>query len=102
MKAFCSATPVTMPGSAMGKTKRNEIELRPNQVYRATANEIIVPSRSATTVASDATLTDSTKAFRTPSLSKAELHQWVVYESGGHEKIRLELKELISTSSSGM
>ena len=59
MKNEFSAMPVTMPGSAIGSTSRNETASRPKKLKRATPNAAIEPSRSATPVATSATRTES-------------------------------------------
>ena len=51
MKVVFRATPVTMPGSAIGRITRNEIVSRPKKLKRATASEASVPRTSATVVA---------------------------------------------------
>ena len=49
-----NAIPVTMPGSAIGSRRRNEMEFLPKNRNRWTANAARLPSASATTVATDA------------------------------------------------
>ena len=51
-----SAIPVMIPGSAIGRTTRNEITFRPKKSNRCTANDAAVPSRSATAVDSESDL----------------------------------------------
>ena len=52
------------PGSASGSTKRNEIASRPKNRKRETAAAAIVPSTSATPVATDAAFKDRRSASR--------------------------------------
>ena len=69
MKVLRSATPVTMPGRAMGSTMRNDRELRPKNLYRWSANDRHVPSTSATAVAASASFTEVQSASRGASAS---------------------------------
>src|SRR5436305_2724348 len=57
-----SAIPVMIPGSAIGRTSRNEIASRPKKRKRCTPNDAIVPSASATSVASAPAFTESQSA----------------------------------------
>ena len=57
-----SATPVTMPGRAIGRMTRNETVSRPKKRWRATAIEASVPSTSAIAVATAPTLSEVTNA----------------------------------------
>ena len=59
-----SAMPVMIPGSAIGRTSRNDTDSRPKKRKRAIANAAIDPSTSAIDVASSAAQTDSQTALR--------------------------------------
>src|SRR5437763_723111 len=69
--AELSAMAVTMPGSAIGKTSRNEIASRPKKLNRATPNAAIEPSTSAIPVAISPTRTESQSAPRTSAVHAA-------------------------------
>ena len=56
MNVFCRATPVTMPGRAIGSTNRNEYVLRPKKRKRCMAKAASVPSTRAIAVAASADL----------------------------------------------
>ena len=85
------ATPVTIPGSAIGRMTRNEIVSRPKKRWRETASEASVPSTSAIAVAAAPALIEVTKASRAPSLSIALSNQSVVSPGGGHSSVWPEL-----------
>src|ERR1700755_1887903 len=57
-----SAIPVMIPGSAIGRTSRNEIASRPKKRKRCTPNDARVPRTSAMNVASTAAFNDSQSA----------------------------------------
>ena len=59
------AIAVTMPGRAIGRTSRNDTELRPKKLNRCTANAAALPSRRATSVATEATAREFESASRT-------------------------------------
>src|SRR5579884_4432064 len=63
VKYELSAIPVTMPGSAIGSTSRNEIVSRPKNRNRCTPNDASVPSTSAIAVAYAAAFSESQSAF---------------------------------------
>ena len=67
-----------IPGSASGRTSRNEIVSRPKKRKRATAAEAIVPSTSAIPVVVSATLIDSQNAARASALCQVTLNQCTV------------------------
>ena len=67
-----------IPGSASGRTSRNDTASRPKKRYRATAAAAIVPSASAMTVVIAPTLTESSKALRTSGSCQVTLNQWIV------------------------
>ena len=56
--------PVRIPGSASGRTSRNETASRPKKRKRATAAAAIVPRTRAIAVAMRATFTESQNASR--------------------------------------
>ena len=70
--------PVTMPGSAIGSTSRNETASRPKNLKRATPTAAAEPSTSAAPVATSATRTESHSASRTSCECQATLNQFVV------------------------
>src|SRR5690242_740264 len=76
-KAF-SAMPVMIPGSAIGRTSRNETDSRPKNRKRAIANAAAEPSTIAVPVASSAHRTESQIAFLTSCECQATLNQCVV------------------------
>src|SRR5262249_50267328 len=73
-----SAIPVMIPGSAIGRTKTNEIASRPKKRLRANPNAASEPSTSASAVATDAALTDNQSAPRTSESCQAAENQCVV------------------------
>ena len=73
-----SASPVMIPGSAIGRMTRNEIVSRPKNAERETAIAASVPRTSAMVVAPSAALTDSLSASRTSSSCQATLNHFVV------------------------
>ena len=99
--ALDSAMPVTMPGSAIGSTMRIDTASRPKNRYRATANDAIVPSTSATAVAPSPALTEAASASRAPGLCHARFHHSKVSPLGGQPNVRSMLNDEISTTSSG-
>src|SRR4051794_26097414 len=94
MNVFWRATPVTIPGRAIGSTTRKETVSRPKKRWRATANDAIEPSSRAMAVAAAPTLIEVQKASRAPELSTASPNQCVVKPGGGHWKNWLLLKAL--------
>ena len=88
VKVLESATPVTIPGSAIGRTTRKEIVSRPKNLRRPTASEISVPSTIA--IASRrARLDRGQQRFPRDSFSIALPNQSKVNPGGGHLRIRL-------------
>ena len=85
MKNELSAMPVTMPGSAIGRTKRNETRSRPKNENRATPNAAIEPSTTATPVATNATRTESQTASRTSWECHATENQCPLKPGIGHD-----------------
>ena len=92
VKVLREATPVTIPGRAIGRTTRKEIVSRPKKRWRPTASAIRVPSRSAIAVAIRPASIEVTSASRADSLSNALPNQLSVKPGGGHLRIWLELK----------
>ena len=92
VKVVFRATPVTMPGRAIGRMTRNEIVSRPKNRKRATAREASEPRISARTVATAATSSEVKKASRAPLLVIASPTQSVVSPGGGHSSALLVLK----------
>src|SRR6478672_4676223 len=90
VKVLLSATPVTIPGRAIGRMTRKEIVSRPKNRCRATAREARVPSTSAIAVAISATLIDVQKASRAVD-SMALGNHLKVSPGGGHSRILLAL-----------
>ena len=66
--------PVMIPGSAMGRTRRNEIDSRPKKRKRCTPNAAAEPSTSAMSVASAAAFSERSSACCMSSL-------WMVGEN---------------------
>ena len=91
VKVLFSATPVTIPGSAIGRITRKEIVSRPKKRCRATASDARVPSTSAIAVAISATLIEVQNASGAV-LSNAFGNHSSVSPGGGHSRILLELK----------
>ena len=101
VKVLLSATPVTIPGSAIGRMTRKEIVSRPKKRWRATASEASVPSSSAIAVAASPTLTVVSTASLTPGSFTATPNQWVVRCSGGHFSVMPPLNAYRATTNSG-
>ena len=100
--ALDSAMPVTMPGSAIGSTMRIDTASRPKNRYRATANDAIVPSTSATAVAPSAGLHGGGQ--RRPARRGCARRGSTTRRSsplGGQPNVRSVLNDEISTTSSG-
>src|SRR5689334_4103528 len=100
-KALFSAIPVTTPGSAIGSRTRKDTVSRPKKRYRATAKAAAVPSTIAIAVAPSAASTLVSSALRAPPACQALPHQDAVKPVGGQLKVREELNELTSTTTSG-
>ena len=62
---------VTIPGNAIGRTRRNETVLRPKKWNRWTANAAALPRSNAIVVASRATWTELRIASRTAASRNA-------------------------------
>src|SRR6478672_8493459 len=91
VKVLLSATPVTIPGRAIGRMTMKEIVSRPKKRWRATASEARVPSTSASAVATSATLIEVQNASLAV-LSIALGNHSKVSPGGGHSRILLALK----------
>src|SRR5215475_14554423 len=92
VKVLEKATPVTMPGRAIGSTTRKEVVSRPKNLRRPTAREIRVPRTIAISIATTPASIEVTSASRALSDSKALPNQLKVNPGGGHLRMRLELK----------
>ena len=97
----CSATPVTMPGSAIGRMTSRLMARLPKKSNRASAMPSSDPSTSAIAVAPRPALTEVHSASRGPWACRARSHHWVVNDGGGQPKRRSELNELIATIANG-
>ena len=86
MKVSLSATPVTMPGRAIGRITRNETVSRPKKRCRATASDASVPRKRATAVAAAPTFSDVTNASLASVFFNASGNQCRVRPGGGHSR----------------
>ena len=102
VKVLEKATPVTIPGRAIGRTTRKEIVSRPKNRRRPTASAISVPSTIAIDIATTPASIEVSSASRADSLSTALPNQLRVKPGGGHLRILLELKASTTITSSGM
>ena len=91
MIVACSASPVTIPGSAIGRMTAKVMTSRPKKRYRATASDASVPSTSAIAVAQSAAMTEILSASRTSSLSNATENHFVLQSSIGHACVTCSL-----------
>ena len=87
-----SASPVMIPGSAIGRMKRNEIESRPKKRARARPNAASEPRTSAKAVASSPARSESHSASRTSGSSHACENHFVVKPAIGQLWMFDELK----------
>src|SRR3954452_13794061 len=78
-----SAIPVMIPGSASGRTSRNDTASRPKKRKRCTANAAIVPSASAIAVAISPARTDSHSASRISEFENVDENHFVDSPSSG-------------------
>src|SRR3954469_14458970 len=90
VKVLDRATPVTMPGRAIGKMTRKEIDSRPKKRLRPTARGIKDPSTTAISIATTPASIEVRSASRAESDSKALPNQLKVKPGGGHLRMRLE------------
>ncbi|CAB4685360.1 unannotated protein [freshwater metagenome] len=102
VNALLRAIPVTTPGNEIGSTTSKEMVSRPKNWYLLTAKASAVPSKSAITVADTPARMLQRIASRTPVFSSALAHHFVVNSLGGQLKVLLLLKELITTTVSGI
>ena len=70
-KNDCRAIPVTMPGRAMGSTRRKETVSRPKNRNRCTAKAAADPSRRAIIVERRPAFTDNSRASLTSESCQA-------------------------------
>ncbi len=87
------AMPVTIPGRAIGRIRKNDTTSRPKKWKRWTANAARLPRTSATTIAKSATSMDRKNASRTSSLARASAYQFKVNCWIGQTWIRWALNE---------
>ena len=87
-----SAIAVTMPGSAIGSTRKSETAFRPKNRNRWTANAARLPRTRARIVAIVATIVEFVSASRTSGLFQARVQYLVVNSSIGHFWPTLALK----------
>src|SRR3990170_3329129 len=85
------AIPLTTPGRAIGRTRKNEIVWRPKKLNRCTATAARVPRTRASMVAVEAASSELTSALVTAGFDAASPNQWNVKLTGGHAWRRLEL-----------
>src|SRR5438874_2653769 len=78
------ASPVMIPGRAMGKTSMKDNASRPKNLNRWTAKEARDPSTRAMAVAPIAALTEVRKAARISLFRQATPNHRVVRLAGGH------------------
>ena len=97
----CSAIPVTMPGSAIGRITSTLITRLPKKSKRVSASASSAPSASAIAVAPSPAFTDVNSASRGPWACAPSSHHSVVNDGGGQPKVRSALNELSVTTASG-
>src|SRR6185312_14563282 len=91
VKVLERATPVTMPGRAIGRMTRKEIDSRPKKRLRPTAREIRDPRTTAISIAATPASIEVTSDSRALADSNALPNQLKVKPGGGHLRMRLEL-----------
>ncbi len=96
-----SASAVTIPGNAIGRTSANEIVSRPKNLARAIANDASVPSVRAISVAKIPMRNEFTNGWRRLGLCQAVLNHDVVNNDGGHDTTWSLLKAFSTTTTSG-
>ena len=101
MIARCSATPVTIPGSAIGNTSASDSTSRPKKRNRCTANAANDPSTAAIPVAPSPARTELRNAARTSSLRQAVPHHFVDHSVIGHTWIFDSLNANSAMTTSG-
>src|SRR5512137_770592 len=82
------ARPVRMPGSAIGNTNSSVIDSLPLNVRRASANAASVPRTSASSVAAEATTSESRIDSQMSVRAKATSNQCSVNPGGGNWYVR--------------
>ena len=93
VKVSLRARPVTMPGSAIGITTRNETVSRPKKRWRATAKEARrAENRERSRGRGHPTLIEVKKALRAAWSWIASLNHFVVTLSSGHFRVVPPLK----------
>src|SRR3990170_5521856 len=97
-KAERSAMAVTMPGSASGRTRRNESASRPKKRLRETAAAARDPSMTAIRVATSATLTERNSAAHTSLRPQATANQAVVKPGRGKRKVESSVVKAYRTT----
>ena len=95
------AIAVTIPGSAIGRTSRNDTLLRPKNRNRWTANAAALPSARANRVAIVATSSEFASASRTWGLRHAIPNHFVVNSWIGHACATLSLNAYRTMIASG-
>ena len=95
------ASPVMIPGSAIGRITSRVIVSRPKKENRAIASERSVPKTIASAVAPSAACTESRSASRTPGSFHATLNHLVEKSSIGHRWVMLSLNAYTATRMSG-
>src|SRR5437667_8898277 len=85
------ASPVTIPGRAIGSTSEREKTSRPKKLNRWIAKAASDPRRMAIAADSRPTWIDSARASRTDGLSQAEANHWVLNSRIGQTWIRSAL-----------
>ena len=86
------ASAVTMPGKAIGSTRRNEIASHPKNRNRCNPNAASDPRISASSVAKRPAMSELTIAPLRVGSSHATKNQCTVNSCGGHDGMRLMLK----------
>ena len=86
-KPFWSASPVTIPGSAIGRMISSETTLRPKKRVRRSAIAASVPSTSAIAVAQQRDLeAGQQRVARALAVRRRARHQWSVKPGGGQRE----------------
>src|SRR5512139_702467 len=92
-----SARPVRMPGNAIGSTNSSVIDSLPVNVRRASANAASVPNTSASSVAAEATMSDSRIDSQMSVRANATSNQCNVKPGGGNWYVRSSVVNAYST-----
>src|SRR3989442_12735375 len=91
LMAELRAMPVTMPGRANGRMRKNEIASRPKKRNRGRAKAASDPSSNAIDVAPRPAFKDMSSALLPPSVFHLETYQRVFKSSRGHALRRNQL-----------